>query len=417
MRAVDLSPISANDQTGRPFDLFLIFVGANIVATTLQVGASVPAALDLWMALGVIVVGALGGAGLVAALAPIGTRLGTPSIVAARAALGTSGARALAVILFTTNFAWIALNNVIAASLVVKLTHVGSQGLWAAALGLTATLIVLGGPRLAALVDRVAVPLLLLSGVVFTIACVWTPWPTRPAAAAPTADLVRGLDIVAGYQISWLLMFADYPRFVRSARAASVAAFLGLALTSLWFMPLGLVAAAAAGSSDPGAMVIAVGLGGWGAVLLTLATLTTNFVNIYMSALALKSLRPVSSDATIVWIIGGVGAVLSLLSNRWIEQFANFMLLLAGVLVPVGGVLLARFFVLRKTVRVPDLYDIHGPYAANRGWSIPGTTAWIVGVLVYYASQTIGGTLTSLVAAVVTYVWLARSSGQVTSAA
>jgi len=32
---------------------------------------------------------------------------------------------------------------------------------------------------------------------------------------------VRGLDVVAGYQVTWLLMFADYPRFVRSARGAA----------------------------------------------------------------------------------------------------------------------------------------------------------------------------------------------------
>src|SRR5262245_57320030 len=146
MRPVDLSPVPEDEQTERPFDLFLIFVGANIVATTLQVGASVAASLPLGVGLAVIGVGSVAGAALVAALAPIGTRLRVPSIVAARAALGVNGAQALALILFITNFAWIALNNVIAASICVKLTNVGSEGLWAIALGLVATLIVLGGP-------------------------------------------------------------------------------------------------------------------------------------------------------------------------------------------------------------------------------------------------------------------------------
>ena len=117
MRPVDLSPISADEQIQRPVDLFLIFVGANIVATTLQVGASLPATLSLPAALTVIAVGAIGGALLTAALAPIGTRLRVPSIVASRAALGWSGAQTLALLLFVTNFAWIALNNVIAAAI------------------------------------------------------------------------------------------------------------------------------------------------------------------------------------------------------------------------------------------------------------------------------------------------------------
>ena len=173
--------------------------------------------------------------------------------------------------------------------------------------------------------------------------------------------MFRGLDVVAGYQVSWLLMFADYPRFVRSARGARIAVFLGLALTALWFMPLGLIASMIAGSADPGAMVYAVGIGWWGAVLLALATLTTNFVNIYMSALAFKSLRPRVSDRAGIWLIGGVGAALGLLSTRWLDSFATFTLLLAGLLVPIGGILLARYFVLRTDVRIADLYDAARP--------------------------------------------------------
>lgn len=413
MRAVDLSPVARAEQTQRPFDLFLIFVGANIVATTLQVGASLPAALSLSSMLGIIATGAVGGAALVAVLAPIGSRLGVPSIVAARAVLGFSGARTLAFLLFLTNFAWIALNNVIAASIAARLTGSGNTAAWAVGLGLVATVVVRSGPRGVALADRVAVPLLLLSGVVFTIACLRLPLPaiTAPAGKADTyADVFAGLDIVTGYQVSWLLMFADYPRFVASGRKAAAAVFLGLALTALWFMPLGLIASLLAGSPDPGAMVYGVGIGWWGAVLVTLATLTTNFVNIYMSALAFKSLLPRVEDRTSVWLIGGVGAALGLLSTTWIEQFANMTILLAGVFLPIGGILLAHYVVLRRPVAVPDLYAEDGPYQGTAGWLLAGTVAWAVGALVYYATQSIGATLPCLFASVTTYCLLGRPS-------
>lgn len=409
MRPVDLSPISADSQTQRPFDLFLIFAGANIVATTLQVGASLPPGLGIGHSLVIIGAGAVAGAALVAALAPIGTQLRVPSIVAARAVLGFSGAQTLALLLFLTNFAWIALNNVIAASITVRLTGIGSVGLWATALGVLATLVVLGGPHAVAIVDRVAVPLLAVSGAVFTIACLRVPWPaTTQELTLTAADTFRGLDIVAGYQVTWLLMFADYPRFVRSARGAGVAVFLGLALTALWFMPLGFIASIAAQSADPGAMVAAVGIGWWGAVLLALATLTTNFVNIYMSALAFKSLMPSVPDSPAVWLIGGVGAALGLLSTRWIEQFANLTLLLAGAFVPIGGILLAHYFVLRYYVDVPSLYAADGPYRTNHGWSRAGTVAWIGGAVVFYATQRIGASLPTLAASILIYVLLAR---------
>lgn len=407
VHAVDLDPVAADAQTQRPFDLFLIFAAANIVATTLQVGASLPASLGPAAALAVTAGGAVGGAALVAALAPIGTRLRVPSIIAARAVLGLSGARALAGLLFVTNFVWIALNNVIAASICARLTVEGSEGVWAVALGLVATVVVLGGPRSAALVDRVAVPLLVVAGAVFTVACLRSTaqWPSE---AARSSDALRGLDVVVGYQVSWLLMFADYPRYVRSARGASFAVFLGLALTALWFMPLGLVASRVAGSADPGAMVTALGLGWWGALLLTVATLTTNFVNIYMSALAFKSLRPGVGDRSAVWGIGGIGALLGL-STTWLDQFAEFTMLLGGLFVPVGGILLAHYFVLARQVAVGDLYDVRGPYARWGGWSLAGTAAWTAGALSYYVFGSIGGTVPSLVASMAVYVVLARS--------
>jgi purine-cytosine permease-like protein len=408
MRPVDLSPIAPDQQTESPFDLFLIFVGANIVATTLQVGASLPASLGLAAALTVIGVGAIGGAALTAVLAPIGTRLRVPSIVAARAPLGMRGAQVLALLLFVTNFAWIALNNVIAASISSRVTGIGTTATWAIGLGLLATVIVLGGPRAAAPVDRVAVPVLLASGVVFTVACWRAPSPAWPTDPAPAADLVRGLDVVTGYQVSWLLMFADYPRFTPSPRAASWAVFLGLALTALWFMPLGLIGAAVALSSDPGAMVAALRLGWWGATLVTLATLTTNFVNIYMSALAFRSLRPALGDRTVVWLIGGIGAALGLLSSGLLDRFAAFTLVLAGLLVPIGGVLLAHYVVLRRPVHVPDLYDPNGPYAAMGGWSVAGAVAWIAGAAMFWLAGSVGGTVPCLVTAIATYCALDR---------
>lgn len=408
MHSVELGPVAESDQRQTPFDLFLIFVGANIVATTLQVGASLPG-LSLVPALLVITAGALGGALLVALLAPIGSTLRVPSIVAARAALGYHGAQLVAAILFLTNFVWIALNNVIAASITSRLVgDTAHQGWWAVGLGLVATLIVLGGPRAVGLADRVAVPMLAVAGVVFTVACLRAPWPGLAATTAATAgDALRGFDIVFGYQTSWLLMFGDYSRYSRSGRKAAVAVFAGLGLTALWFIPLGLVASAVARSSDPGVMVEQLGLGWWGGILVVLATLTTNFVNIYMSALALKSLAPSTPDRTAIWVIGGVGAAISVLSSAWLEQMATFTLVLAGLFVPVGGLLIAHFVVGRHTAPSAALYPPADgiPPLVGR-WSSAGLTAWVAGSVAFYALQPIGGVAPSLVVSIVTYLLL-----------
>lgn len=409
MNAADIGPIAPTDRRQPPLDLFVIFACANIVATTFQTGASLVPSFSLTSALALVAIGSLAGSLLIAILSAVGPRLGVPSVIAARAALGTTGAGLVALLLYVTNFAWIAVNNVIAASACARIAGGrGSEQAWAVGLGVVSTLIVAGGPRLVARADRLAVPLLAIVGVGLTVACFRLPPDVLWAPGTGTMSWLAGLDIVVGYQVSWILMFADYSRYTASGQRASVAVFLGLALTSLWLMPLGAMAARAAGSSDPGAMLQTLRLGLSGAILMTVATVTTNFVNIYMSSLALRSLMPRAGDQVTVWSTGLVGAALSAFSGAWLERYASFMLVLGGILVPVGGILLARFYLVRSEVRVDALYDPSGEFGRHRGFDPAALVAWAAGGATYYAAHNIGGTVPSLVVAVAMYLALKR---------
>ena len=434
MNAADIAPIRPEAQTQSSADLFLIFVGANVVATTFQVGASLASSFSLRASMLLIGVGSVAGAALVAALAPIGSRLRVPSVIAARPALGIQGAGVVAALLYGSNFAWIALNNVIAASAMSRvagttawLGTTGSQTLWAIGLGILAAVVVWRGPSAVARADRIAVPLLAAVAIVLTIACVRAAGNLGPAPV-PTMSWLRGLDVVIGYQVSWILMFADYSRYTRSPRGSAVAVFFGLAVTSIWMMPLGAISARAAGSTDPGTMLAAVGLGAAGAVLLAVATLTTNFVNIYMSALAWKSLFPAARDAAVVWTIGLIGTALSAIPGVWLERYTGFMVALGAVLVPVGGVLVAHYYCMSGISRVSGsdldfrvrgadlnnqdltpLYDGSGPF---RGVNVAGMLAWGAGAAVFFAAGSIGGTLPALVMSIAVYVGLRRIVGR-----
>jgi NCS1 family nucleobase:cation symporter-1 len=254
----------------------------------------------------------------------------------------------------------------------------------------------------------VAVPLMLLVGAGLT----WALWRLPTAASAvPDAGVTlwRGFDIVVGYQVSWLLMFADYSRYTRSPAMAGTAVFSGLLFTSVWFMPLGFVAARLAGSLDPGLMLDAAGLGLWGVLLLALATVTTNFVNLYMSTLAWKMLVPRAADQPSVWSIGLLGTALGLFSTSWLERYADFMLLLGAVLVPVGGLLLAHYVVLQRRPTIAELYDRGGRLmAVSRGFRVPGLVAWAAGASAYFAASQVGSTLPAMVTAIAVYLLLDR---------
>ena len=398
---VDTRPIPPSERTQPAGDLFLIFAGADVVATTFIAGASLVPALPVKTALVLIGTGSVLGAALVAALATVGPRLGAPSVVAARAALGLRGAGLLALLLYITNFAWIALNNVIAASACAQaIGPIGSQKAWAVGLGLLATGVVALGPRAVGLADRVAVPLMALLGSFLVWRLLHLPARSFDAPGAGGMSPAVGFDVVVGYQVSWILMFADYSRYTASARRGAVAVFLGLCLPSLWLMSTGALLSASVGSADPAALLEQARLGLGEALLLALATVTTNFVNIYLSALAWKSLFPRSSDAASVWTIGLVGAGLSLFSRAWLVRYSDFMLILGALLVPAGGVLLARFLLTREPVDVASLYDESGPHA---GFQRAGIAAWALGALAYRAAAPWGSTLPSLAVAVLSY--------------
>src|SRR5258708_25566417 len=99
MQAADIQPVSPSGQQQSTIDLFLIFVGANVVATTFQVGASLASSFTVAALLGLIALGSVAGAALVAVLAPLGSRLRVPSVIAARPPPGLTGARLVAIVL------------------------------------------------------------------------------------------------------------------------------------------------------------------------------------------------------------------------------------------------------------------------------------------------------------------------------
>jgi len=220
----------------------------------------------------------------------------------------------------------------------------------------------------------------------------------------------QALDLVIAYQVSWILMFADYSRYSPSPLRSGLSVFASLSLTSILGMALGALLCAISGSTDPGAMLAALGSPPLGAALLATATITTNFVNIYLSALALRSLVPKVKDGPAVLITGFVGAALSVLSREWIDGYSAFMGTLGLILVPLGGVALAQFFPFPSEIQPRELYEGEGRFArANRA----GLVAWAAGALVYWRYQATGATLPALMVSFALFAVLRRRASRV----
>jgi len=400
---LDLRPVPAARRTASTLDVLLLFAGANIVTTTLVTGGALAPSFSFAQAVVLIVCGGALGTALIAVLARLGPRYGLPSMVLLRHPFGQRGAALISCLLILTNFAWIALNNVIAGRAMARLTG-GPEWPWNLAVGGLAVLVAIVGPRAMALFDRVAVPLLLLVGVMLTWALFGDAG--REALSRPGSgelSLLGGLDLVIGYQVSWCLMFADYTRFQRREGAASRAAFFGLALTSSWLMVLGAGAGQLGGGGDPTDMVLAAGLPLAALLLMALSTVTTNFVNLYLSSLAIKNLWPAAPGRSTVLMVGAVGTTFGLLSPQILDRYAGFMGWIGTTLLPIVAITLVHFF-----HTAPKIAD---PTRVPR-WRAAAAIAWLAGVLIYqllgHLAWSFGATLPTLVVTAAVYAVLVR---------
>jgi NCS1 family nucleobase:cation symporter-1 len=408
---LDLAPVPDERRTASVLDVLLVFAGANIVTTTLVTGGSIATAFSWPRTLAIIAFGTVAGVAILALLARLGPRFGLPTMVLLRQPFGARGAEAISVLLLVTNFAWIALNNVIAARAMAGIVAGGERS-WSVVVGAVAIVVTLFGPRAMALFDRVAVPLLVLVGIALTAAIVGAGEGKLAGPGDASLGLCAGLDVVIGYQVSWCLMFADYTRFQRVEGRAATAVFLGMLFSSLWLVGLGAAAGRIGGGNDPTAMILGAGLPIPALLLMAFSTITTNFVNLYISALAVRNLWHRAPPRPTVLAIGIVGTLVGLLSPHLLDGYAAFMGWIGTGFLPIAAITIVHFFVLhpardRRGVRMVPAILGAGAARAIRPWSAPAIIAWLAGVATYQAMARFapewGATLPTLLVTAVCY--------------
>jgi cytosine/uracil/thiamine/allantoin permease len=80
------------------------------------------------------------------------------------------------------------------------------------------------------------------------------------------------------------------------------------------------------------------------------------------------------------------------------------MVALGAVLVPVGGVLVAHYYLGRDAMNeslIAELYDGSGQF---RGVNVAGMLAWGAGAAVFFVAGSVGGTVPALVTSIAVYI-------------
>jgi putative hydroxymethylpyrimidine transporter CytX len=397
-----VQPVPQDRRSLRPFDLAVLWGDLAVSLLVMVAGTLLVPGLGTQQALAVIVIGTALGTVLLALAGMIGTNTGVPTMVALRAPFGVRGSYIASGLNILQLVGWAALEIIIMAKAAEALSaeYLGFSGyyFWILFFGVVGTAMAMGGPIV------VVRQWLQKFGVWVVIAAsAWLTWHLfdaydmaeiwRRDGAGGFPNFFQGIDLVIALPISWLPLVCDYNRFGRRAGSSAVGTYIGYAIANIWFFALGMLYVQAL-ETNPGdfvsalvTMLLPMTLGWLAMIVLLVGETDEAFANIYSTAVSIQNL----ASKFKVWLLAlGVGIVATIAAaNLDLIEYETFLFLIGGVFVPVFGILLADYFVLRgREYVVEDLYRTAGAYWYSAGLNPVAIAVWILGFFVYaFAGQ------------------------------
>ena len=395
---VDLIP--DNERHGKPFELFWVWLGANIIFTDIIVGAVIVTfGLSFWSAVLAIFVGnlflVLVGLGAIS-----GPRTGTATLLASRSAFGIFGNIPAAFLSWITLVGWEAVYLVIGTLALYQLAvgvHVpGGVATKAVCLVLimvaTFSMAVLGHQTIVVMQRWFAIALgvgtLVLAGFIFPK--IHLHYATAPLAArTPFSSWLLALLVVAGGALSYANYGADYSRYLRrntSPRSVVLWTTLGCFVPLMFINFVGLAAATATNMTNEVAGIQRLVPAWFGTVYLAIIVgggITNNFLNCYSSGLSLLSTgikMPRTRSIFLDAVVGGGMAVYAVFVYNFSNSFIEFLSLMVAWLAPWCGIYLTDMLMRRARYNPPDLFARGGAYWYSRGWNWRAIAAFAAGI-------------------------------------
>jgi putative hydroxymethylpyrimidine transporter CytX len=370
----------------------------------LVTGALLVPALGLREALLAILLGSALGCIPLALVGLAGAREGLPGMVLLRPTLGTRGSYIPTALNIAQLVGWTAFEfwamALVASRITGPMFGVDSFFIWLGVVAAVCLLLSLGGPILVVRRWMERFGAWVLAGVAVWITVrvlmaidLGALWAAPGKGGFPT--FWAGVDLVIAMPVSWIPLVADYNRFARHGGRSAGGTYGGYLLANVWFYSLGallVLGAAASGPSVTGVAAGIVALAGGTLVLVVLLVGETDeaFADIYSAAVSTQNLVPRLGQRVGVVIVSAVGVALAAwlfgLPGEGVQTYEFFLFLIGSVFVPLFGVFLADYFVLRRGhgYRAEALFEGRGPYRYVGGFNVAALGAWIVGFGAYH---------------------------------
>jgi len=423
---MNIRPVADGERNLGGTDFFLLWAGVAISLAEIWAGGLL-APMGFRAALLAILLGHVIGNTLMALGGVIGSNHGITSMVSIRPSFGILGSNLGAVLNIVQLICWASIMLIIGGRAGAMLSAsrggvLASDEFWIVLIGLGTLLwALLTGRTIWKMMQVAAVVGLVLVLLIMT----WEAYRHLGSGVAiPSSSaampFMTGLDLVIAMPISWMPLLADYSRFARKSSTAFWSTWWGYFLVSSWMYALGLSASLWTGNAEPHMQLLGL-MGGQGlltSALLTVvfSTITSDFPDLYSATCSFLNISGRISAKTIMAFTGVLSIVLALVFPM--ERYQGFLFFIGAMFVPLFGVVLTDYFLIRKRRLDLDALDrVGGAYWYSRGYHRKALLAWAVGFATYESNQLlrspVGGSIPSmLVAGVLYYAAAARSHGR-----
>jgi putative hydroxymethylpyrimidine transporter CytX len=216
------------------------------------------------------------------------------------------------------------------------------------------------------------------------------------------------LDLVIAMPVSWMPLVADYNRFSKKSKSALWGTFIGFAMTNILFYFGGILL----GTSDILAIVVAIQAMFFGFLMLLLIVDEADnaFADVYSASVSTQDIFPKISQKHLIVGFTSLSAILAMVVS--IEQYEVFLLLIGAIFVPLFGVVLTDYYIVKRQKYTEQMLYVR---QNKLGIGVPAIIAWTLGALLNYILSPlspiyipelpdIGATIPSLSAASLIYL-------------
>ncbi len=414
---MDIQPIAKTDRNLGGLDYFILWAGVAISLAEIWAGGFL-APMGFALGFAAILLGHVIGNTVMGLGGIMGSDYGIMSMVSVRPAFGIRGSNLAAVLNIVQLIGWASIMLIIGGQAGAMLGKsvgglLAENRFWIVLIG-AGTLVwaLFTGSSIWKLLQKAA--MIALTVVIVTMTWVsWREYGSGMLSAAPTRQMpfMIGLDLVIAMPISWLPLVADYARFARKTAPAFWNTWWGYFIVSCWMYLLGLMATLVTGASDPGGLILKTmgqfGLAIPALVMVVFSTITSDFPDVYSATCSMLNISGRIGAKTLMWMAGVLSILVALVFPM--DQYENFLLFIGAMFVPLFGVVLSDYFIVRRRRIEPrQLYLPGGIYWYTGGFNITALAAWAAGFatfqLIAVKQYAVGSSIPSMLVSGLIYI-------------